>query len=105
MLTDTKSHKKLHKATQSDGRYVGYQKKTGLNKDFSGGTAVGRGIQKEQTQVEMREEENLWEPTSKMNRLLSLEESESNMVRITFFVTYLLMSESNSNDITSMSHM
>lgn len=45
-----------------------------LNKSSSGGTAAGKGIHREQTLVEMKEEENLWEPTIEVNRLLGLEE-------------------------------
>lgn len=81
MLTDTQSHTKLHTASQSEERHVGYQRKTGLNKGPSRGTAVGRGILREQTRMEEREEVNFWEPTSQLNRVLGQE--ESNIVRIT----------------------
>ncbi|XP_022617819.1 protein JBTS17 [Seriola dumerili] len=80
MLSDTKSHTKLFTESQSEERHVEYQRKTHLSKSPSGGTAVGRGIQREGTKMEDREEVNLWEPTSKVNRLLDLEESESNIV-------------------------
>ncbi|XP_040012827.1 ciliogenesis and planar polarity effector 1 [Xiphias gladius] len=80
MLTDTKSKTKLLTTSQSEERQVGYQRKTWLSKRPSGGTAVGRGIQREQRKTEDREEVNLWEPTSELNRLLGLEESESNTV-------------------------
>ncbi|XP_040914910.1 ciliogenesis and planar polarity effector 1 [Toxotes jaculatrix] len=79
MLTDTKSHTKLIRANQSDEQHVGYQRKMQLNKSPSGGTAVRRGVQREQTKTEDREEVNLWEPTSELNRLLGLDESESNI--------------------------
>ncbi|XP_056260195.1 ciliogenesis and planar polarity effector 1 isoform X1 [Seriola aureovittata] len=80
MLSDTKSHTKLFTENPSEERHVGYQRKTHLNKSPSRGPAVGRGIQREGTKVEDREEVNLWEPTSEVNRLLDLEESESNIV-------------------------
>ncbi|XP_044029035.1 ciliogenesis and planar polarity effector 1 isoform X2 [Siniperca chuatsi] len=79
MLTDAKSHTKLHTSSQSEERHVGYQRKTGLNKSASRETtAVGRGILREQTRIEEREEVNLWEPTSELNRLLG--PNESNIV-------------------------
>lgn len=92
MLTDTKNHAKLHAASQSEERHVG-QRKTGLNKGPSRGTAVGRGILREQMRMEEREEVNIWEPTSELNRLLGPE--ENNIVRITLFTTYKIISERN----------
>lgn len=86
MLTDTKSHTKPHTASQSEERHVGHQRKTELNRSPTRGTAVGRGILREQTRMEGREEVNLWEPTSELNSLLGPE--ESNIVRISFFITY-----------------
>ena len=85
MLSHTKSHTKLHTASQSEEGHLGHQRKTGPNKGPLRGTAVGRGILREQTRMEEREEVNLWEPTSKLNRLLGPE--ESNIVRITL-ITY-----------------
>ncbi|XP_029300430.1 LOW QUALITY PROTEIN: ciliogenesis and planar polarity effector 1 [Cottoperca gobio] len=67
MLTHTKSHTKLHTASQSEERHVGEQRKTGPNKGPSGGAAVGRGILREHTRMEEREE---------LNRLLEPEESD-----------------------------
>ncbi|XP_054468861.1 ciliogenesis and planar polarity effector 1 [Anoplopoma fimbria] len=64
MLTYTKSHTELHTASQREERHVGHQRETGLNKGPSRGTAVGRGILREQARVEEREEVNRWEPTS-----------------------------------------
>ncbi|CAK6959484.1 ciliogenesis and planar polarity effector 1 [Scomber scombrus] len=52
MLANTKSHSKLHTASQGEQ----LQRKMGLNKSPTGGTAVGRGIQREQTRMEEREE-------------------------------------------------
>ncbi|XP_034751796.1 ciliogenesis and planar polarity effector 1 isoform X2 [Etheostoma cragini] len=52
MLSHTKSHTKLHTASQSEEGRLGHQRKTVPNK----GTAVGRGILKEQTGMEEREE-------------------------------------------------
>ncbi|XP_051268723.1 ciliogenesis and planar polarity effector 1 isoform X1 [Dicentrarchus labrax] len=75
MLTDTKSHTKPLTASQSDKGHVGYQRKTGLNKSPSRATAVGRGTLREQTRMEERDEVNLWETTSELNRLLGPEES------------------------------
>ncbi|XP_078126837.1 ciliogenesis and planar polarity effector 1 isoform X7 [Sander vitreus] len=75
MLSHTKSHTKLHTASQSEEGHLGHQRKTGPNKGPLRGTAVGRGILREQTRMEEREEANLWEPTSKLNRLLGPEES------------------------------
>lgn len=82
MLTYTKSHAKLHTAGQSEERHVGHHRKTGP----SIGAAVGRGIPREQARVEEREEVNLLDPTSELNRLL--ESEESNIVRITFITYY-----------------
>lgn len=83
MLTDTKSHTKPHTASQSEERHVGHQRKTGLNRS----PPIGRGILREQTRMEEREDVNLWEPTSELNRLLGPE--ESNIVRITHISLYL----------------
>ncbi|XP_062290536.1 ciliogenesis and planar polarity effector 1 [Scomber scombrus] len=79
MLANTKSHSKLHTASQGEQ----LQRKMGLNKSPTGGTAVGRGIQREQTKMEEREERdavNLWETSSEMFRLFGPEESKSNIV-------------------------
>ncbi|XP_032394686.1 ciliogenesis and planar polarity effector 1 isoform X3 [Etheostoma spectabile] len=75
MLSHTKRHTKQHTASQSEEGRLGHQRKTGPNKGPLRGTAVGRGILKEQTRMEEREEVNLWEPTSKLNELLGQEES------------------------------
>ncbi|XP_033503413.2 ciliogenesis and planar polarity effector 1 isoform X1 [Epinephelus lanceolatus] len=80
MLTHTKSHTKQQTASQSEERRVGHQRKTGPNRGLSPGTTAGRGILRDQTRMEEREEGNLWEPTSELNRLLGPEESESNIV-------------------------
>ena len=84
MLSDTKSHSKPHTASQGEE----WQRKMGLNKGPSGGTFVLReGIHREQTRMEEKEErdaDNLWEPSSEMIRLLGLEESKSNRVRMAF---------------------
>lgn len=93
MLSDTKSHTKLHSSSQSEERHVAYQRKTGLSKSPSGGTAVGRGILREQTRMEERVKVNLRESTSEVNRMLGPE--ESNMVRVTFYITYYPTSERN----------
>ncbi|XP_037609215.1 ciliogenesis and planar polarity effector 1 isoform X4 [Sebastes umbrosus] len=71
MLTYTKSHAKLHTAGQSEERHVGHHRKTGPGR----GAAVERGMPREQTRVEEREEVNLLDPTSELNRLLESEES------------------------------
>ncbi|GAA6217096.1 uncharacterized protein C5orf42 homolog [Lates japonicus] len=76
MLTDTKSHTKLLRAGRNEEQHVGLQRKTQSTKSPSGGT----GIQREQTKTEDRKEVNPWEPSSELNRLLDLGESESNMV-------------------------
>lgn len=91
MLTDTKSRTKLHTASQSEQRHVGYQRKTEMSKSPSRGNAVGRSILREQTRMEEREEVNLWDPTAELNRFLGTE--ESNLVRIAFFITYKPISE------------
>lgn len=83
MLTDKKSHTKPHTAGQSDVRY---QRMTGLSRSPAEGAAAGRGILREQMRMKGREEVNLWELSSEMNRLLGPEESD--IVRITFFITY-----------------
>lgn len=77
MLTYTKNHNKPHTAVQSE--LSGYQRRTGVNQSFSGRTAVGRGTQREPSNVEDREEAD----HSDLNRLQDLEVSESNRVRIT----------------------
>ncbi|XP_076614742.1 ciliogenesis and planar polarity effector 1 [Chaetodon auriga] len=73
MLTDKKNHAKLHTASQNDVRY---HRKTALNRSPSEGTAAGRGILREQMRMKEREEVNLSEPTSELNRLLGAEESD-----------------------------
>lgn len=78
MLTDTKSHSKLHTASQGEERQ---------RKMASGGTAVGRGIQREQTRMEEKEEKdavNLWEASS---------ESKFNIVRMSLFIHNLPKSD------------
>ncbi|XP_027137955.1 ciliogenesis and planar polarity effector 1 isoform X4 [Larimichthys crocea] len=75
MLTDTKSRTKLHTASQSEQRRVGYQRKTEMSKSPSRGNAVGKSILREQTRMEEREEVNLWDPTAELNRFLGTEES------------------------------
>ncbi|KAK2819157.1 hypothetical protein Q5P01_024718 [Channa striata] len=80
MLTDTKGHKNVHATIQKEKRHTEYQRKTGLNNSLSGGPAVGRGFQTGQPSVEEKEEVNLLELTSEMNRLLGLEETESKTV-------------------------
>nr|XP_046231509.1 ciliogenesis and planar polarity effector 1 isoform X2 [Scatophagus argus] len=74
MLTDTKSHTKLHTASQSEERHVGNQKKMELSKTPSGRTSAGRRILSEYTRME-EQEVNVWDPTSGLNRLLLPKES------------------------------
>ncbi|XP_073334518.1 ciliogenesis and planar polarity effector 1 [Pagrus major] len=76
MLTYTKSQSKPHTASQSEEQHVGYQRKTGLSTKTSGGPAAGREVLREQTRKKERDEANLWEPTSELNRLLEPEESD-----------------------------
>ncbi|KAM7368998.1 hypothetical protein PAMP_013298 [Pampus punctatissimus] len=79
MLTDTKSHSKVHTASQGEEQ----PRRTGLNKSPSGGTSVGRGIHREKTRMEKKEERdvvNLQKPSSEMFRQLGPEESKSNIV-------------------------
>nr|XP_020474269.1 protein JBTS17 isoform X2 [Monopterus albus] len=80
MLTDTKSHSKLHTSSQSEERLVGYQRRIGLNKSSLGATAAGRENHMVQTKMKEREEVNLWNNTSEMNMPPGLKESESNVV-------------------------
>ncbi|XP_070707145.1 ciliogenesis and planar polarity effector 1 [Pempheris klunzingeri] len=68
MLADTKGRTQLHTASRNEERHVVYQRKTGLDKSSSRGTAVARGILREQTRMEEREEANPWEPMSELNR-------------------------------------
>ena len=78
MLTITKSHSKLHTASQGEE----LQRKMGLNKSPTG------GIQRKQTRIEEREERdavNLWETSSEMLSLFGPEESKSNIVRMACF--------------------
>ncbi|XP_029025275.1 ciliogenesis and planar polarity effector 1 [Betta splendens] len=77
MLTQSAT-KNMHAGNQVGGKHGGYQKKTQLNK--GPWTAGGTGIQRDHPHVEMRKEENLWESTSEINRLLDLEELESNVI-------------------------
>ncbi|XP_030599039.1 ciliogenesis and planar polarity effector 1 isoform X3 [Archocentrus centrarchus] len=71
MLTGKKSQSKLPAASQSKERHVGYQRKTGLNRSSSEGTAVGRGILREQTRMEEGEEMD----QSELDWLQDLQES------------------------------
>ncbi|XP_068609265.1 ciliogenesis and planar polarity effector 1 [Brachionichthys hirsutus] len=70
MLTYTKSH-----GNQSVEQYAGSQRETGSSKVCLGSTAAGKGIQREQTTVEEREEMNVWAPPLGMNRSLGPEDS------------------------------
>ncbi|KAI3362297.1 hypothetical protein L3Q82_012605 [Scortum barcoo] len=76
MLSYTKSPSKPHIPSWSEEQHVGHQTKTGPNISPQRGTAVGRGILGGQTRMEEREEVNLWEPSSELNRLLGPEESD-----------------------------
>ncbi|KAM7392880.1 hypothetical protein PAMA_007814 [Pampus argenteus] len=79
MLTDTKSHSKVHTASQGEEQ----PRRMGLNKSPSGRTSVGRGIHGEQTRLQETEERdvaNLHKPFSEMFRQLGPEESNSNRV-------------------------
>lgn len=81
MLTDSKRHKSLHTAAYSEEGRVRLNRNTGLNNSFKGGTAVERRIQREETRVDEREEQNLWEPSPEINnKKLGLEMLESNIV-------------------------
>ena len=87
MLTNTKSHMKIHTANHTEDHQVGYERKMQLNKRPSGGTAVGRGIQREQIKTE------------EMKR-----RKESNIVRIPYFITYFpFIFLCHYSDVTSMS--
>ncbi|KAG7224027.1 hypothetical protein INR49_015284 [Caranx melampygus] len=74
MITETKSHTKLGRDSQSEEQ----QRKTWMNKSPSGWTE--RGSQREKMKTEDRTEVNPCEPKSELSRLLDLEESESNIV-------------------------
>lgn len=86
MLSNTKSHSKLHAASLDEE----WQRKMCLKKSPSGGTVLGRASQREQTRMEEKEERdaciNPWETSSEMFRLLGPEESKSNIVRMEFFL-------------------
>ncbi|XP_062269256.1 ciliogenesis and planar polarity effector 1 [Platichthys flesus] len=69
MLTNTKSHMKIDKANQIEDHQTGYERKKQLNKRPPGGTAVGRGIQWEQTKTEDEEMERREESNTVLNRL------------------------------------
>nr|XP_040053253.1 ciliogenesis and planar polarity effector 1 isoform X3 [Gasterosteus aculeatus aculeatus] len=75
MLAHTKSHTKLHTASQSEERHVGRQRETGRNKGPSGWTVAQRGILREHARMQEREEVNLRGATSELSRLLEPEES------------------------------
>lgn len=102
MVTDTKSHHKLHIATQNEGKHAGCQRGMGLNEASSGliqRNQSTRVIQRKQTQGQLKKEDKLWEPTSEMSSLLDLDESTTVSMSL---IRYLLMSESNSNGIICM---
>ncbi|CAB1447747.1 unnamed protein product [Pleuronectes platessa] len=69
MLTDTKSHMKMNMANQIEDHQAGYERKKQLNKRPPGGTAVGRGIQWEQTKTEDEEMERREESNTVLTRL------------------------------------
>lgn len=98
MLAHTKSHTKLHTASQSEERHVGRQRETGGNKGPSGWTVAQRGILREHARMQEREEVNLRGATSELSRLLEPEESYT--VRIPFS-TDELISETNVTTVDS----
>ncbi|XP_034459066.1 ciliogenesis and planar polarity effector 1 [Hippoglossus hippoglossus] len=69
MVTDTKSHMKRHTANQIEDHQVGYERKMQFNKRPSGGTAFGRGIQREQMKTEDEEMKRREESNTVLTRL------------------------------------